>query len=115
MIVTLCYVRDPLASIKEAYRVIEKGGQFITCFIEKNSPWGKLYIKQKEKGHKFYGPAKFYSLDEVEGWLEEVGFTVKKVVWTLAQAPGQEKYTIEEPSQEFSENAGFVCIQAEKK
>lgn len=115
MIVTLCYVREPLTSIKEAYRVLSPGGQFITCFIEKNSPWGKFYIKQKKKKHKFYGPAKFYTLDKVKEWLEKSGFGVKKIVWTLSQAPGQEKYIIEKPSQDFSENAGFVCIQAEKK
>ena len=115
MIVTLCYVRDPITSMEEAYRVLSSGGKFVTCFIEKNSPWGEFYIKQKRKGHKFYGPAKFYTLDEVKEWLEDAGFVVKTITWTLSQQPGQEEYIMENPSQEFSESAGFVCMQAEKK
>ena len=115
MIVTLCYVKDPVRAIKEAYRVLQEGGHFVTCFIEKNSPWGKFYLKKKEKGHKFYGPAEFYSINEVKEWLESAGFTIKNTIWTLSQAPGLEKYTIEKPSLEFSDKAGFVCIKAQKK
>lgn len=114
MVVSLCYIRDPLRAIKEVYRILNYKGEFITCFIEKNSPWGEFYLKKKEEGHKFYGPAYFYSSNEVKNWLESVGFKIKETVWTLSQEPGQEKYNEESPSTEPNEKAGFVCIKAEK-
>jgi hypothetical protein len=51
---------------------IEVGGDVIIGFIPRNSKWGKLYLKKKTDGHRFYKHAKFYTLDEVKEFSKGV-------------------------------------------
>lgn len=73
MTTTLCFLNEPIKGLKEIKRILKPNGMVIIGIIDKNSPLGKIYESKKEKS-KFYKNAKFYSLDEVLTWLNELKY-----------------------------------------
>ncbi|PLY14235.1 MAG: SAM-dependent methyltransferase [Sulfurimonas sp.] len=73
MITSICFIKNPKKSLKEAFRVIKDGGFLIIGFIDKKSELGKQYEESKKKS-KFYANAKFYSLDELISLCKIAGF-----------------------------------------
>ncbi len=113
LIVTLCFVDSPLAVLHEAHRILKPEGKIVLGLVLRESPWGHFYLAKKEKGHRFYKYATFYSYQEVERLLMDSGFTMDKVVSTLFQKPGEVKET-ESPREQFSPEAGFTIVVAGK-
>jgi len=112
-IVTLCFVDSPERILSEAARLLKSQGKVVLGLVLKESPWGQLYQREKETGHRFYRHATFYSYAEVEMLLMQTGFSIEKVASTLFQNPGKVNH-IELPRQGFSADAGFVVILAGK-
>ena len=112
-VLTLCFVKNPLAVIKEAKRVLKDNGRVVICFISKDSSWGRLYEEKKEKGHPVYKNADFYSFGEIEGFLGEIGFRILRVRSVLFQRPEAERVK-ERAIKGYSKDAGFVCVEAVK-
>jgi ubiquinone/menaquinone biosynthesis C-methylase UbiE len=112
--VTLCFLADPKAALREAQRVLKPMGKIVVCFIPGDSPWGKFYLEKKVAGHRFYKHANFYSPEEVDEMLRKAGFILKAQACTLLQQPGAEIIKVEKPSMEKCKLAGFHCIKAEK-
>lgn len=112
LVFTICFLRNPWSSLREAWRVLRRGGNVIVGFIPRNSKWGKLYLKKKAEGHRLYKYANFYALEKVEEMLEERGFKTIKYSATLSQEPETVR-KVEEPSNDVS-GRGFVCIKAVK-
>jgi ubiquinone/menaquinone biosynthesis C-methylase UbiE len=73
MVTTICFVDDLLASFREAFRVLKRGGCIITGFVDKESGLGKKYIERRDTS-RFYKDAVFFSAQEVVGYLKEAGF-----------------------------------------
>jgi len=113
VVVTLCFVDSPMKTLGEAARLLESGGKVVLGLVLKESPWGQLYQREKERGHRFYRYATFYSYAEVDTLLKQTGFSIEKVVSTLFQHPGELNH-IELPRQGFSVDAGFTVILAGK-
>jgi len=113
IIVTICFVEDPIKVIKEAYRVLKKNGNLITCIVPRDSEWGRLYILLGKLGHKFYRYANFYTVDEIIKMLRKVSFRISSIRSTLTYKPYEKPY-YEEPFEGYDEN-GFVCIEGYKK
>ena len=114
LIVTLCFVKNPLLILKETHRVLKKNGTLITCIVPKNSFWGKHYIEQSIMGKSiFYKYARFYTLKELEQMLIDSGFSIKSYCSTLLYDPRKPPH-IEQPIHAKIPEAGFVCIKAEK-
>lgn len=113
--VTLCFLADPKAALREAHRILKPRGEIVVCFIPRDSPWGKFYLEKKAAGHRFYKNANFYNPEEVDEMLRKAGFIPKARTCTLLQQqPEAEIIKVEKPSMEKCELAGFHCIKAEK-
>jgi SAM-dependent methyltransferase len=112
-IVTLCFLDSPSRTLSEAVRLLKSEGKLVLGLVLKESPWGQLYQMEKQRGHRFYKYARFYSYDEVDMFLMQTGFSIEKVVSTLFQNPGEVNH-IELPRQGFSRDAGFTVILAGK-
>ncbi len=111
IVTTICFVDDVLKSLKEAYRVLKKGGYVIIGFIDKNSPLGEYYQKIKEK-NPFYREAKFISTQELLDYLKKVGFKDFKIVQTIFHK--LEDISSIEPVKEGYGEGSFVVIRARK-
>ena len=112
-IVTLCFIDSPNRILTEAARLLKSQGKVVLGLVLKESPWGQLYQREKETGHRFYRHATFYSYAEVEMLLMQTGFSIEKVASTLFQNPGKVNH-IELPRQGFTADAGFAVILAGK-
>lgn len=114
LIVTLCFLNNPLEVLKEAHRILIPGGKIVIGFVPKNSPWGRFYLQKKKQGHRFYKYATFYGHLEVSKLLKQAGFVPERAVTTLFQKPGEVRH-IENAKEGFSPEAGFAIISAGKK
>ncbi len=113
LIVTICFADDPEGLIREAFRILRPGGSIFLGLVPKESSWGKYYLSLKAEGHFFYQYATFFTIDEVFLMLKKNGFHNFSGLSTL-YGPPPDGFTKEEVREEISENAGFVCIKAEK-
>jgi len=114
LIVALCFLDSPLDVLKEANRILVPGGKIVLGLVLKRSPWGQLYQRKKEEGHRFYRFAKFYSCDEVVRLLFKTGFMGERMISTIMQKPGNVQH-VEEPKEGYYPDAGFTIIVAGKK
>ncbi|MGC8972424.1 MAG: class I SAM-dependent methyltransferase [bacterium] len=113
LIVTLCFVESPIAILKEANRILKPDGKIVLGLVLKDNPWGKLYMKKKSEGHRFYKYANFYSFKEIEKFLLGSGFRIERIISTLFQDPNNLK-NVESPREGFFESAGFTIILGSK-
>jgi len=110
LIVTLCFVDDPLVLLKEAKRVLRKEGRLITCIVPRDTAWGKHYTKKGQEGHVFYSKAKFYTVQETISLIRYTGLRPRLIHSTLTYGPADNP-VLEEP-RKYRGGEGFVCIMA---
>lgn len=79
MVTTICFLDNVKKSFQEVKRVLKKDGIFIIGFIDKESPLGQKYLKNKDK-NVFYKNAIFYSAREVLSLLQNSGFTNTEII-----------------------------------
>jgi len=109
IIVTLCFVSDPLKVLKEARRVLKPEGRIITAIVDKTSFLGKAYQKKR---NIFYKNARFFSAKDLTGLLETAKFSNFSYYQTIFKDPKEIK-SIEIPKKGFGEG-GFIVISAQK-
>ncbi|HDQ26109.1 MAG TPA: class I SAM-dependent methyltransferase [bacterium] len=109
-IVTLCFVKNPLKALKEAYRVLKPGASVITAVIEKNSRLGRKYRKKKSV---FYKNAVFFSVSELRTLIKNAGFEVTSMYQTLYR--GRDKIQDVQKPLPGSGLGSFVVISAKKQ
>ena len=110
---TLCFVEDPGKVFSEAKRVLKQNGRLIVGIINRESSWGKFYLKKKEAGHPIYRYARFYSVDEIIKMAERAGVEIEAYSSTLFQQPTEMPYE-EKARNELVVGAGFICILTRK-
>jgi len=110
IIITLCFIKDPIKVLGEARRVLKKNGKIISGIIDKDSFLGKFYQKKKSI---FYKQARFFSVKEATRLLRETGFIKFSYYQTLFKLPDKID-SIEKPKRGFSKG-GFVVISGEKR
>ncbi len=111
IIVTLCFVKEPLKVLREAKRILKKKGVLILGVINKDSKWGIFYETKKRKS-KFYKVANFYSAQQVLQLASEAGLRFCGAYQTLFQGPDDFE-EIEKPKKGFKEG-GFIALEFTK-
>lgn len=111
LIATLCFLSSPRSVLKETRRVLAPDGKIVLGLLLREGPWGQVYRRKKERGHRFYRYANFYTFDEVEELLARAGFAVEGVASTLFAPPGTVQHT-EEPRAGYGPDAGFTVVLA---
>ncbi len=106
---SLCFVKNPEKSIKEASRILRPGGKIIIGILDKDSYMGKR-LQTKKKENKFYQNASFFSSADVLSLLERFSFRTEKIYQTLFPDAGE---MVEIP-QEGHGQGGFVVITGSK-
>jgi len=110
MVVTICFLADPLRVFKECRRILREEGCLVVGLVPADSPWGELYARKGREGHIFYSSAKFYKCEEVIGIADAAGFIFDGARSCLFTSPG-------EPATDLSihegviTGAGFVALQ----
>ena len=112
MVTTICFLDDPERSFAEVQRVLKPQGGFFIGFIDKNSPLGRLYQKQRNK-NVFYRIARFYSVEEVVHILRKTGFGEFHFSQTIFRNP--DKITAIEPVKSGYGEGSFVVVRAQKQ
>ncbi|PMP59771.1 MAG: class I SAM-dependent methyltransferase [Caldisphaera sp.] len=113
ILITICFLDDPIKTLKEGNRILKNKGNIIIGFVPKESKWGNYYGILKEKGNPFYKYATFYTYREILDMLEETGFNYNEIYSTLFQNPDKEE-TIDFVEKGYYKDAGFVVIKATK-
>ncbi len=109
ILITLCFVKNPLKVLKETCRILKKNGRVIIGIVDKKSFLGRFYLKKKSI---FYKQATFLSVKEVTYLLKKAGFADPSFYQTISVLP--DKMTaIEKPEKGFGKK-GFVVISAKK-
>ena len=108
MVTTLCFVDDVIRSFNEVSRILKNKGKFIIGFVDKNSPVGIIYQKNKHK-NVFYKDAYFYNVEEVFEFLKKTGFKIE-VTWQTIFRPLNEISKTETPEKGYGKGS-FVVVK----
>jgi SAM-dependent methyltransferase len=89
LVVTLCFLSDPVKALGECARVLKEDGYLVVGLVPADSPWARLYRRKGRTGHPFYSVAKFYDCDQVIRMADAAGFTLQCAVSCLFSRPGE--------------------------
>jgi len=110
IIITLCFVKDPVKVLIEAKRVLKKRGKIIIGIVDKDSFLGGFYQRKK---NLFYKQAHFFGVKEVTDLLKMSGFSRIAYYQTIYKFP-DEMTSVEKPRKGFG-RGGFVVISGIKR
>jgi ubiquinone/menaquinone biosynthesis C-methylase UbiE len=108
---TLCFVANPPAVLREVERVLQPGGGFILGLVLAESPWGKRYRRLARQGHPYYRTARFLSWREVGTLLEMTGLHPIRIRSALCWPPLAEPSPAG-PYEGQIATAGFTAVLA---
>ncbi len=115
---------DRVAAFREAARVLAPGGAVVVGFIDRESPVGRRYLREKgERGEEggggsggggggFYGEARFLAPEEMAAPLEAAGFADLAFVQTLSCEP-EAMTEVEAPRPGYGAGS-FVVVRGRK-
>ena len=111
IVTTICFFDDTLKALREAGRAIRPGGFIVVGMVDKTSPLGRSYLRNKND-NIFYREAKFYSVEEVLDMLTLVGFRQFSFTQTIFNSLDNIK-TIEPVLEGFNKGS-FIGIKGVK-
>jgi len=114
IIVTLCFVDEPIKVLEEASRTLRDDGCIILGLILRESPWASFYMSKGSAGNIFYKVARFYSLNELEVLLQKTNLKITGASSTILEAPTEKPLRFENPRKGCHKDAGFVAMKVGK-
>ena len=111
MVTAICFVDNVDKTFKELHRTIKPNGSVVMAFVDKNSPVGKIYQKEKDKSI-FYKDATFFSTKELSDMFVKNGFTIVDTVQTV-YGMVNEITEVQQTQKGYGEGS-FVVIKAQK-
>jgi SAM-dependent methyltransferase len=111
IVLTLCFVDDPARVLREARRVLRRGGGVIIGDLLLEGPWGKHYAELGAQGHAYYRHAHFFSRPELTELLAGAGLRSVRTRSALPWLPDQ-PYTATEAWEGDALEAGFTALLA---
>lgn len=111
LIVTLCFLDDPVRAFAECRRVLKEDGKVLVGLVPKDSPWGKAYARQGAEGHPFYSAARFYTTRGIIALARRAGFELDQAASCLPETPGQTVDARRAACDGIVKNAGFVALR----
>jgi SAM-dependent methyltransferase len=112
MVTTICFVDDPVQSIREMFRILRPGGCAVVGFVDRESPLGREY-QRKAGSSLFYGPARFFSAAEVAALMTEAGFVKVEYRQTLFSHP--EEMQVPDAVRSGSGEGSFVVLRGHRR
>lgn len=82
LVTTICFVDDIDKTLEEAKRVLKDDGYIIIAFVDKDSPLGRFYEKNRDKS-KFYKEATFFSKKDIFNLLKKHSLVLDRCVEAL--------------------------------
>ena len=110
MLMTLCFLENPLGALQECHRVLRKDGYVIVGCIPGNSSWGEHYARKGAAGDPFYSQATFYTPRQVIDLASHAGLVFCRAVSGLVESPGRTVGRYACPKDGIIRDAGFVAM-----
>lgn len=107
---TLCFVDDPQAALRECRRVLTGDGTLLVGVIPADSPWGAAYMHEAEQGHPVYAAARFFTSGDIVPLVEAAGSRLLKSASTLLWRPGQDPDDTPRIESGIVPEAGFLAL-----
>jgi ubiquinone/menaquinone biosynthesis C-methylase UbiE len=112
ILVTLCFVADSLAVLREAARVVRPGGGIVLGLVPAESPWGERYRMLAAQGDQFYRDARFLGRSEVSALLDAAGLRAIRWRSALVWPPQSDPPVAPVVLEGVDPRAGFIAVLA---
>ncbi len=111
LVMSLCFVEDPVLVLEECHRILEPGGHLIIGTVPAASAWGRRILDKKAAGDPYYSFCALQSLAEITTLLDQCHLQVTSGCSTLYQ-PLHADRSREIIRMGLDESAGFCALAA---
>ena len=103
------FLNDPELAMKEMFRVLKRNGALLIGTINRESPWGELYLSLAKKEDSVFRHARLKTEEDLRKFKSSSLVAVKECLFTPPDA--KEDDLSREKENEFSHNGrgGFLC------
>ena len=110
LIMTLCFLGDPEAALRECRRILRRDGRLIVGIVPREAPLGRRYAQKAAAGHPIYSQATFYTPRDVRQLAERAGLAFDRAVSCLLTPPDDDPSPASAPCDGIAPEAGFVAM-----